>query len=378
MKIYEMMYRLPCIIFVLFLKMERSIGKDKKIVVFGGGAWGTTIASKIAKSKDVLSGDDYDTEVSLWVFEETVNGRNLTDHINCDNCNIKYLPGFSIPHNVRASSDLDSLSSQADIAIFAVPRKFLPNILQRMKGKIKSSVVALSLIKGLDFHGARPKLVSDMIRTVLSESSVPIAVAVLMGANVATDVMRDEFVESTLAAEAEIGKSLHALLDSETFSVELCSDVGGVELCGALKNVVAMGAGFCDALGNGSSSKAAVMRRGLQEMSSLGVLLVPGFQEQTLLRSCGVADVVASSYGGRNRLCAKEFATRRLQQKQPVNWDDLKRELLDGQELEGLATCQDLHRALAELGVSEKFPLFARIYEIACEGADPHCIFSWK
>lgn len=368
------------IFYIILLLYEISMitgNQQTKIVVFGGGAWGSTVASKIANQ--TLESKDYDSEVALWVYDELVDNRNLSECINSDHCNVKYLPGFTIPHNVRACSDLELLSAQADIAVFAVPRKFLPTILQKMKGKIKPSVIALSLIKGLDFDGLKPILVSDMIRDTLSNPGTHMSVAVLMGANVAADVMRGDFVESTLSCvNADVGKKLQTLLDSHSFAVELSDDVGGVELCGALKNVVAMGAGFCDAVCQGSSSKAAVLRRGLQEMLGLGQLLVPGFQMQTLLRSCGVADVVASSYGGRNRLCAREFATRRLLQKSPVNWDDIKRDLLDGQELEGLATCRDLRRAMDQLGVASEFPLFTRIYEIACEGADPHCIFAWK
>eukprot|EP00607_Mallomonas_marina_P003498 CAMPEP_0182434168 /NCGR_PEP_ID=MMETSP1167-20130531/68151_1 /TAXON_ID=2988 /ORGANISM="Mallomonas Sp, Strain CCMP3275" /LENGTH=355 /DNA_ID=CAMNT_0024623729 /DNA_START=125 /DNA_END=1192 /DNA_ORIENTATION=- len=346
-----------------------------KICVLGGGAWGTTIAAKVANN--ILNDDSYDRMVKMWVYEEIIDGRNLTDCINEDHINSKYIPFKIIPSNIHAYSDIGEAVHEADIILFVIPRKFIPTILTQLKGHIKKSAIGLSLIKGLDFIDGKPQFISEMIQNELDLAHI----AVLMGANVASDVMNGEFVESTLACtDPQVQIQLQRLLEGSSFAVEICGDVCGVELCGALKNVVALGAGFCDALQYGSSSKAAVLRKGLQEMKDLCKLLLPTFQEETILRSCGVADVIASSYGGRNRRCAFEYASRILEGYTPstVSWKNIESDILHGAQIEGLGTCRDLFKCLVESHATNEFPLFTRIYEVAFAGAPPSSVFLWK
>jgi len=128
-------------------------------------------------------------------------------------------------------------------------------------------------------------------------------VAVLMGANVASDVARGDFVEATIAcADVDVVRKVALLFESKSFRTEACTDVSTVELCAALKNVVAMGAGFCDGLKLGCSTKAAIIRQGMAEMASFCQQFAPDTYElDTMMKSCGVADVIATSFGGRNR-----------------------------------------------------------------------------
>merc|ERR1740121_3227269 len=130
-------------------------------------------------------------------------------------------------------------------------------------------------------------------------------VSVLMGANVANEVARDEFCESTVGyADEANGLVWQQLLDCQTFRIGKINDVAGTELCGALKNVVALGAGFCDGLGLGGNTKAAIIRIALEEMAQFATRFFPdGAHKDTLFQSCGVADLLAMSFGGRNRLC---------------------------------------------------------------------------
>eukprot|EP01041_Mallomonas_annulata_P004718 gene4718-9362_t len=343
----------------------------RKVSIIGGGSWGTTIASKIAPN--VKRTDDYDDEVVMWVFEETIDGRKLTDIINEERSNCKYLPGIPLDGNIRASSDLLSCASDADVLLFAVPGKFLPRILLQLEGKVKPNSIAISLIKGVDFEDGNPILISEMIRTHLGLNNV----GVLMGANVASDVIKNEFVEATLACTNRAdSEDMKNLFNSPTFEIQVSDDVGGTELCGAFKNIVAMGAGFCDALGFGESTKAAIIRKGICEMISLCKLFVPSFQLETIFNSCGVADVIASCYGGRNRRCAKEFAERCIRGDLEANWSVIEDQLLGGQRLQGLDTCDAVYEYLGRKELRHEFPLFCRIFQIAHKEASPDMLFS--
>lgn len=348
---------------------------SKKVLIVGAGSFGQTISIKI--SQNILeSGDEFDKEVLIWVFEEIIDDKKLTDWINNEHRNVKYLPDIILPQNIKASNDLLGLATVADIIVFCLPHKFLPSILKQLQGKVKDSVIAVSLSKGFDFDiDGRPQLISEMINSIVQ----PSAVAVLMGANVATDVVKGDFVESTLACKDEqAAQTLFSLLNGENFRLQLSTDVSGVELCGALKNVMAMGAGFCDALGLGSSSKAAIIRKGLVEMADLCRLYFPSdFKWETILESCGVADLVASAYGGRNSRCSQEFARRVLRGDTNVRWSDIEDALLGSQKLEGLGTCEALYLSLRSRGLLRDFPLVSRIYEIANLGAHPKTIFKW-
>ena len=147
------------------------------------------------------------------------------------------------------------------------------------------------------------------------------------------------------------------LLDCPTFRVGSINDVAGVELCGALKNVVALGAGFCDGLGMGGNTKAAIIRIGLKETIKFARMFFTGVQGDTFLESCGLADLVTTCFGGRNRKCAEAFA------KGEGDWEELEKSMLNGQKLQGTITSKDVMVVLRSKGLTEEFPLFSRIHE---------------
>merc|ERR1711865_643471 len=140
------------------------------------------------------------------------------------------------------------------------------------------------------------------------------------------------------------------------------NDVAGVELCGALKNIVALGAGFCDGLGLGGNTKAAIIRIGLKETAKFAKMFFSGVQDDTFMESCGLADLVTTCFGGRNRKCAEAFA------KGEGTWDEIEAKLLNGQKLQGTITAKDVATVLKTKGKEAEFPLFMRIHEIAFEG----------
>lgn len=358
----------------------QSVSMKKRVTIVGSGNWGTVIAAMVAKNLDRLH-EDYESELKMWVFEEEVNGRKLTEIINTEHENPKYLPGISLPRNVLACPDLLESCNDADVLVFVVPHQFLPGVLKQIKdnGRLPKHATGISLIKGLTITPEGPALLSDMIQKELDLE----AVGVLMGANVANDVAHGDFVEATLACASDdqsAGKEMAKLFTGPSFRVQNSVDVAGVELCGALKNVVAMGAGFCDGMGLGSSTKAAVLRQGLQEMSLFCKTLAPEtFQPTTILESCGVADVIATSYGGRNRKCSEEFIRRKKAGGGAgSDWASIEAALLGGMKMQGLGTLEEVMECMDCLNLDKsKFPLLCRIDDIARRGAEPETLFLW-
>merc|ERR1719453_1547197 len=266
--------------------------------------------------------------------------------------------------NVVADPDLASACTDASLLVFVLPHQFLGRICPQMTTMAKGCRV-ISLIKGIEFGESGPILISNMIKDAMNDMDV----SVLMGANVANEVARDDFCESTVGyADKKNGATWQRLLDCPTFRVGSINDVAGTELCGALKNVVALGAGFCDGLGLGGNTKAAIIRIGLKETMKFAKMFFSGVQDDTALQSCGLADLVTTCFGGRNRKCAEAFA------KGEGTWEEIEAAKLNGQKLQGTITSKDVAVVLKSKNVEAEFPLFTRIHEIAFEGKSPSSI----
>ncbi|KUF92971.1 hypothetical protein AM588_10008292 [Phytophthora nicotianae] len=311
-----------------------------KVCLVGSGNWGSAIARIIGENTKKLP-ETFERDINMWVFEEQVDGRKLTEIINSEHENVKYLPGYKLPENIIA----------------------VPDLLEAEQG-LKQGAMAVSLIKGIDFDENGVVLVSDLIRKGLD-----IDCSVLMGANVANEVAAGDFCESTLGcADLRHGALLRELFNAPTFRVDVALDPHGVEMCGALKNVVALGAGFCDGLKYGGNTKAAIIRIGLSEMKKFCFKYFDGVKEDTFFESCGIADLITTCFGGRNRKCAEAFVT------QKTTWEELEKTLLNGQMLQGTLTSKEVYAILKQHDATDQFPLFTAIYRIAFEGADPATI----
>eukprot|EP01116_Phalansterium_solitarium_P016164 TRINITY_DN3694_c0_g1_i2.p1 TRINITY_DN3694_c0_g1~~TRINITY_DN3694_c0_g1_i2.p1 ORF type:complete len:300 (+),score=81.90 TRINITY_DN3694_c0_g1_i2:35-901(+) len=253
-------------------------GSEERVALIGSGNWGSAIAKIIGNNVKSLRG--YHEEVRMWVYEEVVDGENLTDIINKRHENVKYLPGIQLPSNVVAVPDLVEACKGATLLVFVVPHQFLKQSCERLRGKLEPGARAVSLIKGLQFTADGPQLVSQQISDTLG-----IDCAALMGANVAVDVAREQFCEATLGYENEAtAKPFQDVFETDYFKVTMVRDVVGVELCGALKNVVAIGAGFVDGLKLGGNTKAAIIRIGLVELWKFIHVYRPNSQQQVHVR----------------------------------------------------------------------------------------------
>ncbi|CAF0997486.1 unnamed protein product [Brachionus calyciflorus] len=333
----------------------------KKVAIVGSGNWGSTIAKIVGSN--VLSNPKFDKQVKLYVYEEIVDGKKLTEIINTQHENVKYLPGHKLPENVVAIPDVLEVAHDADVIIFVVPHQFMPNTCKPLIGKLKKDAFGVSLCKGFYIN---PKgdvdLISNMVRNLLGLECL-----VVMGANIASEVASGQFCEATIGSRNKShGLLLKEVLQTDYFRIVVSEDVEVVEACGALKNIVAIGAGFCDGLNFGDNTKAAVIRLGLMEVMKFCDRFYQKHEHRTFFESCGVADLVTTCYGGRNRRVAEAYA-RCLGQK---TIPELETELLNGQKLQGPEAAQEVNHLLRSKNMENDFPLLTAIHRI-CSGEQP-------
>ncbi|KAG7255663.1 hypothetical protein CRUP_007775 [Coryphaenoides rupestris] len=173
------------------------------------------------------------TTVTMWVLEETVDGRRLSDIINTEHENVKYLPGYKLPHNVVAVPTLCDAVKGADLLVFVVPHQFVRRLCDQMVGCVAAGARGISLIKGIEAGPQGLTLISDIIGEKMG-----IDVSVLMGANIANEVAAEKFCETTIGSKVlENGLLFKELLQTPNFRVTVVEDSDTVELCGALKLV---------------------------------------------------------------------------------------------------------------------------------------------
>ncbi|KAI8056580.1 NAD-dependent glycerol-3-phosphate dehydrogenase C-terminus-domain-containing protein [Syncephalis plumigaleata] len=313
--------------------INMSLTKER-VCIIGSGNWGSAIAKIVGRN--VVGSTVFEEPINMWVFEELIDVHE----------NVRYLPGIKLPNNIHAVPDLRDAVKDATILIFVVPHQFVEGICNQLR--------AISLIKGVDVKATSLSLISDLIAQSLS-----IDVSVLMGANIANEVARDKFCETTVGCRIrENGDLFRQLFNTPYFRVNVVEDVAGVELCGALKNIVAIGAGLADGLDYGDNTKAALVRIGLMEMKKFARMFYKG----DFFESCGVADLITTCSGGRNRRVAEAHARTNKP------FEQLEREMLNGQKLQGTSTARELHEILEQKNLCHEFPLFTTIYEICYEG----------
>lgn len=344
---------------------SRTYSRKFKAAIVGSGNWGTAVAKLVAENCAEKK-DLFEEEVKMWVFEEQIDGKKLTEIINEKHENVKYLPEVELPVNLRANPDLRDVVLDADIIVINIPHQFLRNICKQLADIDFSKKYAISCLKGLNISPKGPELLSDYIVEHLG-----LHCGVLSGANIASEVARGKWSETTVAfpphPEYKEGDPdsllMRDLFERPYFHVQVSEDTAGVSIGGALKNVIAVGAGIVEGAGWGDNAKSGIMRHGIVEMVKFGKTFFPTFKARTICyESAGVADLITTCSAGRNVKVAREF----IKQNRPI--EEIEKELLNGQSAQGVVTMDEVHELLTNQNIYHEFPLMAAIYKVVREG----------
>ena len=265
----------------------------KNLAIIGGGSWGTALAIVLAPR---LSG------LRLWVYE-----RDLAERMRQTRVNHVYLPGFSLPQHIQVTSDLSEALGSAETILSVVPSHLVRAVYEQIRPLLKRATLFVSATKGLENHSLLR--MSEIIREVNGPEA---RVGVLSGPSFAKEVARGEPTAIVAAStEPTVASEIQAAFSSPTFRVYTSTDPTGVEIGGSIKNVVAIGAGVLHGLGLGHNAMAALITRGLAEMTRLAVAM--GGRQQTLAGLAGLGDLVLTCNGelSRNRTVGVELARGR-------------------------------------------------------------------
>jgi glycerol-3-phosphate dehydrogenase (NAD(P)+) len=243
-----------------------------KVAILGGGSWGTTFGSLVAKN----------CPTTLWARDT----QTVSD-INNFHRNEKYLSGFTLTEALCANLSLAETVKSADVIVVAVPTQYVREVLEEAKINIRPWVPIVSLSKGLEIG-------TQMRITQIIESILPgHPVGVLTGPNLAKEIMQGQAAAAVLAmVDNHIALPLQKIFRTGLFRVYTNDDVVGCEIAGALKNVIAIAAGMGDGAGAGDNTRAAVITRGLAELTRLGEVL--GGKPATFAGLAGMGDLIAT------------------------------------------------------------------------------------
>lgn len=254
----------------------------EKVVVLGGGSWGTALALVLAKNG---------IDVDIWMRD-----KSQCETMNYARENLKYLPGVIIPKNINATNDIESALKEKTIIVSAIPTQGLRENLKQMKKYITKDQIIVNVSKGIEV-GSLCRI-SEIVKEELPENEY----AVLSGPSHAEEVAKDIPTTVVVAANKKnIAERVQDVFMTPKFRVYTNPDVTGVEIGGALKNIIALGAGISDGLGYGDNTKAALMSRGVVEIARLGKNL--GGIGATFGGLSGIGDLIVTctSMHSRNR-----------------------------------------------------------------------------
>jgi glycerol-3-phosphate dehydrogenase (NAD(P)+) len=282
--------------------MTSPNGETPRVGVVGAGAWGTTLAVLVGRAEPVV----------LLARDAATAAR-----IAADRANAARLPGVSLPPSVVVSAEPAALADAADLVIFAVPSAYLRSTVERVAPHLPATADVLSVVKGIEADS-----LLRMTEVIAEAGGIPaVRIAALSGPNLAGEIARGLPASAVVASEdPSLADRVVARLSRREFRLYVNRDVLGVELCGALKNVVAIAAGAAEELGFGDNGKAGLITRGLAEMTRLGI--AAGANPLTFAGLAGVGDVIAtcSSSLSRNHRLGVELARGR-------RWADIEAEL---------------------------------------------------
>ena len=262
-----------------------------RVAVIGAGSWGTTVAALASRNAPTV----------LWARRP-----ELAEEVAKDHRNSAYLDGFDLPEDLAATGDLELAVSTADVLVMGVPSHGMRSTLRELAGFVRPWIPVVSLAKGLE-QGSHLRMTQ-----VISEELPGHPVGVLTGPNLAQEILSGHAAATVVAcSDDHIASELQKVFAGALFRVYTNPDVVGCEIAGALKNVVAIASGMADGLGTGDNTRAAVITRGLAELSRLGMAM--GGQLVTFAGLAGMGDLVATciSQQSRNRYVGEQLGRGR-------------------------------------------------------------------
>ncbi len=313
----------------------------ERVTILGDGGWGTALALVNARrGNDVL----------LWsvVPEYAAQMRERRE-------NVKFLPGVSLPVNIHITSDLNEALLFSEIVVLAIPTQFIRGVLKKVRPLLNGKKIFVSVAKGIEKQTCmRP---SQIVYAELGD--VPLVI--LSGPSHAEEVSRSiPTLVVAASKKTEYAQKIQETFRDKFFRIYVQNDWTGVELGGALKNVVAVAAGVCDGLGYGDNTKSGMLTRGLFEMSRLGVKL--GANPTTFFGLSGAGDLMTTCFSqhGRNLRVGRELGKGRK-----------IKDILDEMEMvaEGVASAEAVHELSQREGIA--LPIMDEVYNILCRDKDP-------
>ncbi|MFT7623505.1 MAG: glycerol-3-phosphate dehydrogenase (NAD(P)+) [Myxococcota bacterium] len=314
-----------------------------KCAVIGAGAWGTALATVLVEA-------GHDTVI--WAFEPEVAAT-----IRGEQSNPIYLPDIALPAALDATSDLSEAVRGRELILSVVPAQHTRRVTEQWAAHALPDAIVVTASKGIELGSG--KLLNDVFAEVLQPGQVA-RLAYLSGPSFAREVATGKpTVVVCAAADESVAETVQHAFARPTFRTYRSTDVVGVEVGGALKNVIAIATGMCDGMGLGHNARAAVITRGLVELTRMAVKL--GADPITMMGLAGMGDLVLTCTGdlSRNRTFGKALGqgntVEQLLGKKP-------------QVVEGVATAWAAHELARKLGVST--PIIDEVYAILYEGAD--------
>ena len=313
-----------------------------RVAVVGAGSWGTTLADLVAAKGDTTV---------LWAYESEV-----ADEINRRHRNDVFLPEAPLHHGITATTDLAAAVHGADVVVCAAPSHAVRRLMAEAAAALAPGVLVVSAAKGLE--GESHRRVSEVLAEVLPAGA---RIAALSGPTFAREVYeRQPTAAAVASARAEAASAAQRVLAAPHFRVYTNDDLVGVELGGALKNVIAIAAGILDGLGLGHNSRAALITRGLAEITRLGAAL--GARPATFAGLAGMGDLVLTATGhlSRNRSLGVELGRGRTLA------DVMARRL---SVAEGVHTARAAVSLAASAGV--ELPICREVARVLFDGKEP-------
>ena len=310
---------------------------DIRVSVIGAGSWGTTVAALAAQN----------APTTLWARRATLAEQIDQDHENGD-----YLAGFRLPTQLRATADLEEAVRTADLLVMGVPSSGFRSSLEAVKPYLRPWVPVVSLAKGLEL-GTRLRM-SQIIEDVLPGHPV----GVLTGPNLAKEILAGHAAASVIAMDDDnVARAIQKIFQAQLFRVYTNEDIVGCEMGGVLKNVIAIASGMADGLGAGDNTRAAVITRGLSEITRMGVAL--GGEPLTLSGLAGMGDLVATCISTQSR---NRHVGERLGKGETID------EIIAAMNMvaEGVKTSKVVMELSDDLGID--MPIASEVYHVCHEG----------